>query len=149
MGYNLFLDDERMPYKAIFRDCSGLIVSGLPEEWIVVRNYEQFVRCLDARGMPDIVSFDHDLADEHYVEGIEGAPPLYDTYKEKTGYHCACHLVTYCFDLDADLPTYYCHSFNPVGRDNICAVLNSYQRMRDAAKEAAEKEKENLKKDEP
>ena len=47
MSYKLFLDDERFPVD--------------PENWIIVRNYFEFMNVLNEMGPPAYVSFDHDL----------------------------------------------------------------------------------------
>lgn len=74
--------------------------------WDVVRNYDQFVAYIQLHGVPDIISFDHDLGQEESVE--------------KTGYDCAKWLVERGL-----LPSkgYYVHSMNPVGKDNIDFVM--------------------------
>ena len=59
----LFLDDLRNPKDVIWVN--------LPEvEWTVVRNYDDFVNTIIDKGVPTRISFDHDLADEHYRESM-------------------------------------------------------------------------------
>ena len=60
-----------------------------------------------------MISFDHDLADEHYLKQNS------QEFVEKIGYDCAKWLVEYCMDHYLDLPKFYCHSMNPVGKENI------------------------------
>jgi hypothetical protein len=101
----------------------------------IVRNYNEFVDKITKDGLPEVISFDHDLADEHY------APPErwydYDTwekeknFKEKTGMDCAKWLVDYCMDQDKDLPQYFIHSMNPVGGRNIWEYLENYRKFRE------------------
>jgi hypothetical protein len=67
MSYNLFLDDYRMP-KDAFAYMHLKIY--LDVEWIVVRNYQAFISLIEGKGIPDMISFDHDLADEHYDKEI-------------------------------------------------------------------------------
>ncbi|MDP9961886.1 cyclic-phosphate processing receiver domain-containing protein [Chryseobacterium lathyri] len=69
------------------------------------------------KGLPEMISFDHDLADIHYLK------PDSDEYAEKTGYECAKWLIEYCMDHYLDLPKFYCHSMNPVGKENILSLL--------------------------
>lgn len=103
-------------------------------EWIVVRNYEEFCKYLINNDLPELISFDHDLADEHYeyvpddrlVIPVDEAKIDYNTYKERTGYDCAKFLVDYCHNNDLKLPKYLVHSMNPVGKENILAVLNKF-----------------------
>lgn len=134
-NYNLYLDDYRDPWEtANYIYPVELRPMYRMEKWAIVRNYNQFVEHINKFGLPDKVSFDHDLADEHY------APPEYwkdyetskkyqeeaeKTYKEKTGYDCAKFLIEYCRVNRLRLPEFYCHSMNPVGKDNILNILNS------------------------
>lgn len=131
MGYNLFIDDERRPKDALYFNAEMHVVERPLVVWIIVRNYNQFVEIITQQGLPSIISFDHDLADEHYKEGIAGKPPTYSSYKEKTGFDCAKWLVEYCLAKNLALPIYYCHSFNPEGRINIISILNSYKKHYD------------------
>jgi hypothetical protein len=101
--------------------------------WDVVRNYEQFVAYIELHGAPDIISFDHDLGFEHYPFNEEnpGKEIPYDSYEEKTGYHCAKWLVE-----NHLLPKEYTiHSMNTVGAANIKFVMDSAYR-RESRKEA-------------
>lgn len=94
-----------------------------PNKLVWVLNYEQFVQWIEKFGLPDIISFDHDLADQHYTpEEYQDA----QNYTEKTGLDCAKWLVDYCIDNKKKMPTFYVHSANPVGADNIRGLLNNY-----------------------
>lgn len=125
MYYNLFLDDERSPLQVTW-------INLPPCEWIVIRNYEEFVKCITNRGIPVRVSFDHDLAIEHYpifeVDCVKNSTTIpYESYSEKTGYHCAKWLVEYCLANKVPLPECFIHTMNPIGRSNIDSVLKSFQ----------------------
>lgn len=103
---------------------------------IWVLNYDQFVEWITVNGLPDIISFDHDLADEHYTpeeywNDYDKSKEYQDskTYKEKNGHECAKWLVNYCQSHGLKLPNYLVHSFNPVGADNIRGVLESYTKF--------------------
>ncbi len=48
------------------------------------------------------------------------------TFSEKTGYDCAKWLVNFCMDNNLELPEYYAHSMNTVGRRNILGYLDNY-----------------------
>jgi hypothetical protein len=62
MNYKLFLDDLRNP-EMIYEN---------PEEWVMVRNIQEFKEIIIERGAPSEISFDHDLG---VVNGrIEEAP---------------------------------------------------------------------------
>lgn len=124
MSYNLFLDDFRMPKDAF--DYMHIPIY-IQKEWIVVRNYHAFVSLIEGKGIPEIISFDHDLADEHYdyQEHLDG--DYYDIMTEKTGYHCAKWLIDYCIDNNRELPaTILIHSMNPAGSMNIKSLFQSY-----------------------
>ena len=84
--YNLFLDDFRIPVDAF--QCTG-DTDFLQLKWAIVRSHDEFVDYIqkryDSEGvLPDLIAFDHDLADDHY-EHVKGEFP-YDDIKEKTGY---------------------------------------------------------------
>lgn len=123
MSYNLFLDDFRKPSDVpLYIPMAGYYTD---REWIVVRNYNEFVRTIIDEGIPQAVSFDHDLADEHYND-FHG----YNEYQEKTGYHCAKWLIDYCIDNNQELPTaIFIHSMNPVGAQNIASLFNTYRKI--------------------
>ena len=91
---NLYLDDLRP----------------IPEGFDGVRSFDEFVSYITENGLPDYISFDHDLG--------EG----------KSGYDCAKWLVDYCLDHKLDMPGFSVHSQNPVGRENIEGLLVSYKR---------------------
>lgn len=121
----LFLDDVRIP-----TDCVSYTYNKIyNEEWDIVRTYDEFVDYIKTNGVPDEISFDHDLADEHYdpsmYESTERYGEKYKTFKEKTGYDCAKWLSEYCITNVIPMPKCYVHSMNPVGRDNIRGVLES------------------------
>jgi hypothetical protein len=118
MMRKLFLDDSRKP----------------PDfTWDVVKSYEQFIAYIKLHGVPDIISFDHDLGDEHYAvyqdtpHVSEGkAQDYYGKFQEKTGYDCAKWLVE-----NNKLPKeFYVHSMNPVGALNIRFVMEGAYRQK-------------------
>jgi hypothetical protein len=118
MSYNLFLDDIRMPY-----DVGNYIYPVelrqyfRKYEWVIVRNYDEFVKHIVENGMPHVVSFDHDLADEHYDPSKR--------YKEKTGYDCAKWMIDFSKSYMVNLPKLImCHSMNPVGKENIVKLFH-------------------------
>lgn len=106
----LYLDDIRIPKT---------------EGWEIVRNYDDFVSWINVNGLPDEVSFDHDLADAHYnpstwVSGF--------VYNEKTGYDAAKWLCDYCWQNGLPLPNWNVHSANPVGSENIISLLKNFEK---------------------
>ena len=90
---NLYLDDLRTT----------------PEGFERVYSYEEFVAYLKCKGLPDFISFDHDLGEEF------------------SGYDCAKYLVDYCLDRQLPLPDFTVHSQNPVGKENIERLLNNFK----------------------
>jgi hypothetical protein len=116
----LFLDDIRHPYD-VYEYTHQIIF--LQEKWEVVRNYNEFVEWITKNGLPDFISFDHDLADIHHTQNAE-------IHNEKTGHECAKWLVDYCLDNNLECPKFYCHSMNPVGRNKINSLLSQFSTNR-------------------
>lgn len=131
MGYKLFLDDKRNPVHCVtymhFRIGRKNPIY-LENEWVICRNYECFKNTIESMGLPDFVSFDHDLADEHYRNYLETGQVDYELYTEKTGYECAKWLVNYCLDHKLPLPDCAVHSDNIVGAENILSYLKNAQK---------------------
>jgi hypothetical protein len=106
MSYVLFLDDVRDP--------AWVYPQEAVDDWMVCRSYAEAVAVIEDLGMPDRISFDHDLG------------PADD----RTGYDLAHYLVS--LDLDSggrswpDQFEYQVHSANPVGAENIRGLLDSY-----------------------
>lgn len=123
MKQGLFLDDMRVPN----------ITPNEIEKWHVVTSYDEFVEWIKNNPLPYVVSFDHDLADEH-VEDFHkkysaGSDQLdYDSYTEKTGYDCAKFLLEYCQTKNVKLPLITVHSMNVVGVKNIQELLQPHIR---------------------
>lgn len=114
--FNLFLDDERFPQTALR---GGLVAEHKDmyrndSDWEIVRNFDEFVKIIEEKGIPNMVSFDHDLADISYHMG-----KMSFSYREKTGYDAAKWLADYCYDNGFKLPIYQVHSANPTGKKNI------------------------------
>ena len=121
MSYNLYLDDFRDPIDSSYYRNEPVYAN---LDWIVVRNYNEFTKKIEELGIPDVISFDHDLADVHYEKQDFD---YNDETQEKTGYHCAKWLIYYCIDNKKDLPAMILvHSMNPAGTQNIWSLFNSY-----------------------
>ena len=82
-----------------------------PEGFDRVYSYEEFVDYLERKGLPDFISFDHDLGED------------------LSGYDCAKYLVEYCLTHQLPLPNYKVHSQNPVGKENIERLLENFRRV--------------------
>lgn len=122
MSYFLFLDDFR-----------SIDMVRFPAEYdflpkIHVKNYKEFVETIQNRGLPSVVSYDHDLKNEHYSEygeAIKRGYINYSKFKEKTGLDCAKFLINYCEENKKPLPIYFCHSMNHIGKKNILDLLKA------------------------
>ena len=111
----LYLDDIRIPQT---------------EGWDIVRNYDDFVAWIRLNGVPDEVSFDHDLgedvAKEKVANGMSKRKAREEKKYTKSGYDCAKWLVEYCIKNNLPyLPEYNVHSANPVGKANIESYLSN------------------------
>ncbi len=123
MAYNLFIDDFRMPKDAFEYMKLPVYIS---VDWIVVRNYYAFITIIQNKGIPEILSLDHDLSLEHYKQTEFN---YNDDTVEKTGYHCAKWLINFCIDNNKELPAeILIHSMNPAGSSNIKSLFESYKK---------------------
>jgi len=113
----LFLDDIRAPINCLsyMHTRIGALNPIYKEEWLVVRNYTEFCKAVQENlGEISHVSFDHDLADDHYD------PKSDNGYLEETGLDCAKFLIRYYEENNEPLPEFlFVHSMNPVGTTNI------------------------------
>jgi hypothetical protein len=114
--YKLYLDDLRYP--------------DLHPDWRIARNYHDAVWMVTNYGLPYYISFDHDLADVHYVIGepigTAHSPP------EFTGYDFAKWFCNWVMDNDVCLNDfdYGVHSANPVGAENIRCYMANFMKDR-------------------
>lgn len=103
MSYKLFIDDERFPVHAY-------------DDWIIARSFKEVKALVEKIGMPSHVSFDHDLGKDQ--------PTGFDIVK----WMCEVDMdKIHVFPVDF---TYYVHSQNPVGAENIRFYLENYARVR-------------------
>lgn len=119
MRYKLYLDDLRYP------DPDNM-------DWRIARSYHDAVWMVTNYGMPYHISFDHDLADVHYVIG-ETIGTAHGP-EEFTGYDFAKWFCNWVMDNNVDLEpigfTYHVHSANPVGAENIHHYMAKFMRDR-------------------
>lgn len=117
--------------------------------WIVVRNYEEFVDLVSKTGLENIetISLDHDLGPIAMSEYFNNVSPNYvldynNLVEEKTGYDCAKWLIEHYYEnyhVDEELisrnskrkigivfPRIYTHSANPIGSANIMGYVNNF-----------------------
>lgn len=107
----LWLDDIRNPFM-IYNE----LKYGLDEyDTYWAHDYDDFVRACKETDY-DIIYFDHDLG------------------RGKNGYDCAKWLVEYLLDNNKPAPIIKSQSANPVGRDNILKLFDSYNRRRENEK---------------
>lgn len=99
--YSLFLDDERFPPEFCPKG-----------QWVTARTTMEACMIVKERGMPEFISFDHDLG--------ESIP---------SGHDFTIWLVESHLDGDLTIPAnfrFYVHSQNPVGKANIEGLLNQF-----------------------
>jgi hypothetical protein len=131
--YNIYLDDVRTP---------------TANEWVVVRNYDEFVAKINELGFDNIehISLDHDLGETamaEYYNGIKNYTLDYNNIKEKTGMDCTKWLVDEFYNLHPEylemgradkkrttpyfpFPKVYVHSANPIGSANMMGYINNF-----------------------
>jgi hypothetical protein len=110
----LFLDDVRNP----------------PDDtWHVVRSYVEFVAYIMSSGVPDVISFDHDLGRGEAQRRVGNWVPRAEYKELKTGYDCAKWLI----ESGYNVKSWQVHSMNPVGAANIRKYLETAQEQTDRA----------------
>ena len=114
----LYLDDVRTP---------------IGTDWVIVRNYDQFVSTIRLYGLEkfEVISLDHDLGDESMIEYYSNVKKNYELnydniVNEKTGYDCCKFLVAESMTKNIPLPQIYIHSANPIGSGNMLGYINNY-----------------------
>lgn len=105
MPYKLFLDDIRdvpMVYKNLTN-----------EDFLIVRNFDDFKQVIIEKGLPELISFDNDLGLDEYGNVAQD------------GYAAAKWLV-YKSGLDLRNLRFNVHSANPVAAQQIQGLLDNY-----------------------
>ena len=130
----LWLDDTRNPFLEPWINALPITKESITR-LIWVKNYYEFSIFIQEHGLPEFISFDHDLGIPKQLElRAKGASKLESRRKaketEKTGKDCANWLVEYCLDNSKELPSFAVHSMNPTGRDNILGLLNNFKNRR-------------------
>lgn len=81
------------------------------DTWIIAKNSNEAIYYIESNGLPDMISFDHDLGDDDtsmiiikyiinsYLDGMLGIPEMF---------------------------TYRVHSANPVGAKNIIGYMDKF-----------------------
>lgn len=115
----IYLDDLRTP---------------IDQEWIVVRNYDEFVDTINKIGLENIglISLDHDLGDsamkEWHTNVYHNYTLDYDNITEKTGMDCTKWLVDQWLE-GKPVVTVKVHSANAVGSANMMGYINNYKHI--------------------
>ncbi len=113
----LYLDDVRTPTS---------------DDWVVVRNYDEFVTEINKWGLDkyEIISLDHDLGEgamvEYYTNVKNNFTLDYGNIEEKTGMDCCRFLISESMNKKIPLPQIYIHSANPIGSANMMGFINNY-----------------------
>ena len=113
----LYLDDIRTP---------------VDDDWIVVRNYDEFVAQIKLNGLGnfEVISLDHDLGEgamvEYYTNVKNNYMLDYNNIEERTGMDCCRYLVSDSMNEKIPLPQIYIHSANPIGSSNMMGYINNY-----------------------
>ena len=128
----IYLDDVRTP---------------VAEDWIVVRDYNEFVKKVSELGLSNInlISLDHDLGDtamaEYFRNVSKNYELNYDNITEKTGLDCVKWLINHFYDTNPKrvnmsrldkknypikFPEVVVHSANPIGSANMMGYINNF-----------------------
>ena len=115
----IYLDDVRTP---------------VDKDWIIVRDYEQFVSKIQDIGLENIelISLDHDLGDtaiSEWRKNVYNNYTLnYDNILEKTGMDCTKWLVEQWLDGKSVVDVVV-HSANAIGSANMMGYINNYRHV--------------------
>lgn len=125
----LWLDDIRNPFTDNWlRDYAPQFSNG-EGKVVWVKNYDEFINYIIFNGIPDMISFDHDLGEDvakkRVSNGMSKRQARSLKRETKSGYDCTKWLVDYCLDNGVSIPHFGVHSANPVGAENIRGLLNN------------------------
>jgi hypothetical protein len=115
----IYLDDVRTP---------------IDPEWIVVRNYEEFVTKIEEIGLEniDLISLDHDLGDTAMIEWhtnvAQNYKLNYENITEKTGMDCTKWLVEQWMN-GKKVCKVMVHSANAIGSANMMGLIWNYRHL--------------------
>ena len=120
----LWLDDIRDPNKYFSKErltsgawvrnndyYSNNIFNRYNVNFVWVKNIDEFKSYIVNNGLPEFISFDHDLRPKGYVGDFSN------------GSDCATWLVNYCNENNLSLPRCFIHSANKNGIKNISSIL--------------------------
>ena len=128
----IYLDDIRTP---------------VDNGWVVVRDYNEFVKKILELGLSniDLISLDHDLGDtamaEYFKNVSKNYELNYDNITEMTGLDCVKWLINHFYDTNPKrvnmnrldkknypikFPEVVVHSANPIGSANMMGYINNF-----------------------
>jgi hypothetical protein len=117
--YRIYLDDIRTP---------------VDKDWLVVRNFYEFVNLVNKIGLENIelISLDHDLGDsamrEWHKNVYHNYTLNYDNITEKTGMDCTKWLVEQWME-GKPVVDVVVHSANAIGSGNMAGYINNYRHI--------------------
>jgi hypothetical protein len=121
MKHSIYLDDVRTPIPGDI-------------DWIVVRNYDEFVNKVTEIGLDNIelISLDHDLGEsamkEWHTNVYHNYTLDYGNITEKTGMDCTKWLVEQWLD-GAPVVKVMVHSANAIGAANMMGYINNFKHV--------------------
>ena len=105
-NYKMYLDDVRE------------LPEEFQKEWITVRSSSETISYVKAHGLPEFISFDHDL-------GGSDTTMVFLRWLERE-----TNIIQ-----ENDPPEYVVHSSNPAGAANIRSFMESWKRFRNSCAE--------------
>jgi hypothetical protein len=131
----LLLDDVRSPLDVFLYTFK---FKYLFKKWVIVRNYKELKEWVFKNGLPYFISFDHDLHPSHYTpkeywsdyeasKKWQEAQPKIECNGEDCAKFIKARMLYSNWENNGMVkPKFYVHSKNPVGRDKILKILNSF-----------------------
>lgn len=127
----LWVDDMRNPYKYFNKKSTSKyflrnksfytdLMKQYKINFVWVKNLYQFIEYIEKNGVPEFISFDHDLNNRGGGEGLSDEQKL-----NNNGANCAMWLVKYCQKTHSKMPKFFIHSANDRGSEEINRILNN------------------------
>lgn len=134
MSYRLFVDDTRFPTEVAKYFEPKNLRTEYYDHWIIVRNYKDFTNYILQKGLPTHLSLDHDLGKlkerELFQNGMSKKQARLEKKDELNGMDCLKWLIEYLLDNNLEMPVCFVHSQNPVGKENIESLIQSFQKQK-------------------
>jgi len=115
----LFLDDYRRPSNVFYLSIDFDYQDD--NDWLIIKSYDEFVAYITNNELPELISFDHDLSQEHYLPKHQ--ININYTEIQKTGYHALKWLIDFCKEKNISLPICKVHSQNNIGKINMLNLI--------------------------